>query len=131
MNDLEALNRAVNRALRALNGIAVRVASLSLPEHSAALQEITQALAHIDALQRLIVAADPDLEYHYDPNRPPSRIMKTITDLVEAAEHHIRRGDVSAAEEILQRVQEMEPPPLPYEAIEKRLKSLRENKQKS
>ena len=128
MSNLEELNRAVNRALRALNGIAVSVASSSLPDRTVALQEITQALAHVDSLQRLIVVSDPGLEYHYDPNRPPSRIMRTINDLVEAAEHHIRQGDVSAAQEILQRVQEMEPPPLPYEAIEKRLKSLRKNR---
>lgn len=128
MSNLEELNRAVNRALRALNGIAVSVTSSSLPDRNAALQEITQALAHVDALQRLIVVSNPDLEYHHDPNRPPSPLMRTIADLVEAAENDRQQGNVSAAEVALKRALAMEPPPLAYEMIEKRLDSLEKGK---
>jgi hypothetical protein len=128
MSDLEQLNRAINRSLRILNGIAVSVSSSSLPDRDRALHEITQALAHVDALQRFVVASDPALEYHYDPNRPPSPTMKALADLVETAEAHVRQGNVSAAEEALRRAQEMEPPPLAYEMIAKRLASLRTGK---
>ncbi len=125
MTALEELNRAVNRALRALNALALRTASSALPDRDAGLREITQALAHVDSLQRLIVAADPGLEYHHDPNRPPSRIMREIANVVEEAEKQVRAGNVARAMEMLQRAQSMEPPPLAYESIEKRLMSLK------
>lgn len=128
MSQLEEINRAINRSLRMLNGIAVSLTVSSLSDRKAALQEITQALAHLDALQRLVVAAAPTLEYHYDPNRAPSPTMKAIADLVETAEAHVRQGNMPAAEDALRRAQEMEPPPLAYEMIEKRLTSLRTGK---
>lgn len=108
-----------------MNGIAVQVPSSGIRDRKAALQEITHALARIDALQRLLVASDADLEYHLDPNRPPTRAMKEILGLVEAAENHVRQGNLSAAEEILRRAQEKEPPLLVYETIAKRIDSIR------
>ena len=131
MSDLDKINKAINRSLRILNGIAVTVASSSQLDRDAALREITEALARINALQRLVVTCDPALEYHYDPNRPPSPTMKAIGDLVEAAETHVQQGNFAAAEELLRRAQDMEPPPLAYEMIEKRLNSLRGNKNRN
>lgn len=124
MKSLEDLNREINRALRAANRVAVDVASSSLQDRKAALHEITQALAHIDKLQRMIVAQDPDLEYHFDPDKEPTPTMKSIADLVEAADRHIAEGRQAEAVEILQRACDLEPPPLVYEMIEKRLKGL-------
>lgn len=130
MTDLEELNRAINRTLRALNGIAIRAPLSGLKDSKAALREITEAVAHLDALQRMVVASDEGLEYHFDPRRPPTRSMKEIADLVESAEDHVRRGKILAAEDMLRRAQEKEPPPLVYEAIAKRLDSIRGNQQR-
>ena len=128
MTDLENLNRAVNRALRELNAVAVGVASAPLGDRKGALAQITQALAHVDALQRSIYTADPSLEYHYDPNRPPTESMNKVADLVDAAEAQVAKGDVRGALETLHHALQLEPPPLAYETIEKRLKSLQGGK---
>jgi len=125
MSKLEELNRSVNRVLRALNSLAVSVASSSLADRSSALDEVTQALEHVNELQRRIVASDPTLEYHHDPHRPPTKAMKAIADLVEEAEQLAKKGDAKAAEEALKRACAMEPPPLAYEMIEKRIRTLR------
>jgi hypothetical protein len=128
MNGLDEINRAVNRALRALNEVAVSIGSSSLSDRNVALGEITEALAHVDKLQALLYSFDPSLEYHYEPNRPPTRTMKEISDLVEAGERHAQAGNVTAAIEAFERARDLEPPPLPYEMIEKRLSSLRRPK---
>jgi hypothetical protein len=99
-----------------------------LPDRNLALGEITEALTHVDKLQSLVFAADPELEYHHDPNRAPSRIMKEVAALVEAAERHLAEGNAAAAERTFQRACEMEPSPLAYETIEKRLNALRKSK---
>lgn len=124
IKNLEELNGAINRALRLLNGIAVNVPSL-VPKNDAALTEIVKAIEHAYNLQRLVVAIQPDLEYHSDPAKPPTRVMKKLSALLDEAETHIRAGNVAAAEEVLKKASDLEPPPLAHEQIEKRLKSLR------
>lgn len=128
MTNLKELNRAVNRALRVLNSIAVDVASSSLTERNVALDEITQALVHVDKLQRLVFASDPSLEYHFDASRAPTPAMKEVSDLVEAAERYMQQGNVAAACDALERACDLEPPPLAYEMIEKRLIGLRRSR---
>lgn len=125
MNELEKLNRSVNRSLRELNGIAVAVSSSLWTDRKAALHEVIQALAHLDAVQRLIYTSDPKLEYHFDPNRPPTHAMTMLAQLVDKAEDQARNGDVPGAKQALQRALELEPPPLAYETIEKRLNELK------
>jgi len=51
--------------------------------------------------------------------------MREIANVVEEAEKQVRAGNVARAMEMLQRAQSMEPPPLAYESIEKRLMSLK------
>ncbi len=127
MKQLEEINREINRALRAANQVAVDVASSPLRDRNAALHEITQALAHIDTLQRMVVAEDPSLEYHFEPNREPTSAMKKISSLVETADNLIRDGKRAEAAEALQRARDLEPPPLVYEMIERRLEELKAN----
>jgi Flp pilus assembly protein TadD len=124
INNLDELNKAINRALRLLNGIAVNVPSVA-PKNDAALAEIVGAVERMYNLQRLVVALRPDLEYHSDPAKPPTRVMKDLAELLEEAETHIRAGNLAAADEVLKRACDLEPPPLAYEQIEKRLRSLR------
>jgi hypothetical protein len=124
MTNFDELNRSVNRALRELNKIAVCVASSSIERRNEATRAITQALAHLDSLQQCIISSAPDLEFHYDPNREPSRLMRVITDLAEVAESHVQQGNTKAATEAFLQLMDMEPPPLIYEMIEKRLASL-------
>lgn len=124
MKELERLNRDVNRALRELNGIAVAVSSATLANRKGALHEAAEALVHLDNLQRLIYASDPTLEYHYDPDRPATDAMAALARVVDEAEKQIKDGDISLAVKTLQLALEMEPPPLAYESIQKRLQSL-------
>jgi hypothetical protein len=125
MKTLDEINRSINRALRAANQVAVEVAASPLNNRAAAIQEITQALAHIDALQRMLVADDPSLEYHFDPGRGPTPAMTRVRDLVECAEKHVEAGQLNAAAEALQRACDLEPPPLVYETIAKRLEEVK------
>ena len=125
MKSLEQLNREINRALRATNRVALDVASSTLHDRQAALNEITQALAHIDALQRILIAQDASLEYHFDPDREPTAAMETIAGLVEAADKHLQSGRRTEAIAVLQSACDLEPPPLVYEMLEKRLNELK------
>ena len=124
MTNFDELNRSVNRVLRELNKIAVCVASSSIERRNEATHAITLALAHMDSLQRYIILSAPDLEYHYDPDREPSRLMRVMADLAETAESYVQQGNTKAATEAFLQLMNMEPPPLIYEMIEKRLASL-------
>lgn len=86
--------------------------------------EIIGAIERVHNLQRLIVSIAPDLEYHSDPAKPPTPAMKRLAAILDKAETHIHSRDVGAAQEALKSALALEPPPLAYEQIEKRLKSL-------
>ena len=123
---LDALNRRINHVLRLLNGIAVSVPSLLRKNDSdVALRELVEAIEHVHNLQRMIVGIEPGLEYHSDPAKAPTAAMKKLADILRSAETHIRAGNTQAAEEAFKAALELEPPPLAYEQIEKRLNSLR------
>ena len=124
MTTLSDLNRALNRALRVTNRVAVDEAASSLRDLAAAVKEITQALEHLENLYRFIVAEDPNLEYHFDPDRAPSETMKAIANLVKEADTCTNDGKPTEAVKLLQQARDMEPPPLVYEIIEKKLKAL-------
>jgi hypothetical protein len=101
--------------------VAVGLPSSSLQDRESALEEVSQALVHLDALQRIIVAQDPSLEYHFDPQRARTPAMKTIAEHVQAAEEFIQSGRLGEAVASLEHARDLEPPPLVYEMIEKRL----------
>lgn len=124
MPSLTDLNRALNRALRMTNLVAVDVAASSFRERAAAVTEVTQALVHLENLYRLIIAEDPSLEYHFDPDRKPSATMRAIIKMVKKADTYTADGNIPEATKLLQQVRDMEPPPLVYEIIEKKLKAL-------
>jgi hypothetical protein len=124
MEELDRINRAVCRSLRELNDIAVRVSSSSWANRKGALNEVAEALVHLNAMQRLIYTDHPNLEYHFDSERPATDAMKALERVLDEAEKHIKTGNVSLAVRSLEQALGMEPPPLTYESIQKRLKSL-------
>jgi hypothetical protein len=124
MSSAEEINRLVNRGLRVLNEVAVKVAASRLADRKLALNESTEAVTHLTALQRLIVREDPSLEYHYDPKREPTIFMKKIGSLVDEAEALLRAGKTDDAACVLRRARDLEPPPLTYEMLSKKLESL-------
>lgn len=130
MKTLEELNREINYALRVTNQVAVDVAASSLRERRAALNEITEALVHLDALQRILVADDPSLEYHFDPDRKATPAMKRIAELVESADRLVESEQFSEAAAMLQSACDLQPPPLVYETIAKRLEDVRSKQER-
>lgn len=124
MKSLDQLNRELNRALRVTNRVVVDVAASSLRDRTAAVQDLTQALVHLENVYRMIVAEDPSLEYHFDPDREPSATMRTIASLVKEADTYTSNGNITEAVKLLEQARDMEPPPLVYEIVEKKLKAL-------
>ena len=73
----------------------------------------------------MVIAEDSSLEYHFESDREPTAAMKTIAELVEAADSHLESGKRAEAIAVLQSACDLEPPPLVYEMLEKRLYDLK------
>lgn len=126
MPSLDELGRLLSRALRAANDVAVILPVSPLLERKAALDAVVEAVVQLTKAQDLLVKQEPSLEYHYDPTRPPSQLMKMVAELRKQAESNLAQGKIADAAQLLQQAREMEPPPLTYESITKQLDALRE-----
>jgi hypothetical protein len=90
-----------------------------------AVDEIARALELLMQVQQRVFRQDSSLEYHHDPQRSPTEFMKKISSAVEASESALRDGKKEAAKEWLERALAMEPSPLAYEAISKKLEKIK------
>lgn len=125
MTTLADLNRLVNRSHRALNEVALRAVECTLADRQTAMDHLTNAMESLMRFQRCITKQDPSLEYHHDPQRAPTEFMRSIAGTVARADSALAVGDVSAAAGLLKDALDMEPPPLAYEIISKKLGALR------
>lgn len=118
---LEEVNRALNRSLRSLSDAANSVSRSNLESRMEAVDEIARALELVMQVQQRVFRQDSSLEYHHDPQRPPTEFMRKIASAVEASESALRDGKKDTAKEWLEQALAMEPSPLAYESIAKRL----------
>jgi tetratricopeptide (TPR) repeat protein len=126
MNSLEKLYRQMNRAQRELNSGAVAAAAAStLLQRKDAVQQLAKAIEHVSNVQRFIVEADPQLEYHFDPSRPPTKYMAAIRQLVKAGDDAYQQGDVGRAIGFLEQALRMDPPPFAFDSIDKKVTAYR------
>lgn len=123
---LRQINQLLNRTARALNKTAVELANSNHKQLRQKSKGIANALEILVDIQGDLYALDPDLEYHYDPNRKKTKYMQHILALTSAAKEFEEKGDKKSAIENLKVALETEPPPLTYEAIEKEIARLRE-----
>lgn len=126
MKTLDEINRAINRLLRGTNQVAVAVAASPLTNRAAALREIAEALTRIDGVQRILIAEEPNLEYHFDSERKATPAMIRVAELIDSADKCLESGRFDEAAEILQRACDLEPPVLVYETLAKRLEEVRD-----
>jgi len=124
VKSLEQLNGLINRALRAVNDAAVFAAMADVAKREYAIGQIVRAVECLSNVKDLIVEADPNLEYHFDPGRAATPYMNAVAQLVISAETARQGGDSEQAAELLQKALELDPPPFAYESIEKQLKAL-------
>jgi hypothetical protein len=125
MSDPDQLIRLVNRALRLLDEIAGTVIRSNLQERDAATKASVNSLDSMMRLQEFLVSEFPDLDYHYDSNKPPTLFMTAITQLIVEADSYEKKGKIADAIRVLEIASSLEPPPLPYEVLSKRLLALR------
>ena len=118
---LDELNRSLNRSLRTLNNAANTFAKSSLADRMIAVDEIAQALELIMGVQKRVIREDPNLEYHHDPKRAPTDFMRKVESAMQSADAALQAGDEASARKWFARALSMEPPPLAYEVIAKRL----------
>ena len=118
--DAAELNRRLNRAARFANLAAVTVANGGSPISKALTEKLVAVLAEITAVQKSLVQRHPDLEYHFDPQRPPSAFMREVQRLGLEAQTAIAKGDRNLAILRINEALALEPPPLAYEILEKR-----------
>lgn len=124
MKKLDDLDKFANRALRALSDVAVHLATFPAAERVYPLDGIVKAISIITDLHLSIVAADPSLEYHLDPDREPTSRMKELNELVDQAEKFIQVGNNLGALDLFRRILQTEPPTIVYENISQRVKAL-------
>lgn len=118
--DAADLNRRLNRAARLANLAAVSVASGGAPVTKTLTAKLVDVLAEINTVQQSLIRGNPDLEYHSDPERPPTAFMLSIQQLEREADSAIAQGDRALAVRKLDEALALEPPPLAYEVLEKR-----------
>lgn len=120
MDSPEDLNRKLNRALRHANLAAVTVADLQTELRRPLLDALTNVIVELSAAQRSLFAEHPELEWHFEAGRPPTKFMQQIHSLADEAESALEAGSRVAAVAKLQEALSLEPHPLPYESLEKR-----------
>jgi hypothetical protein len=118
--DAAALNRRLNRAARLANLAAVAMTEGGSSATKVVTEKLVDALAQITAVQQSLFRTNPDLEYHSDPKRSPTPFMLAIQQLVRQADAAVAKGDRALALQKLDQALALEPPPLPYEILEKR-----------
>jgi hypothetical protein len=125
MDKNEFVNRLLNRSLRTLNELAVAIGKSSLNDSAAAIRRIVAAIEEVAAVQTMVYEQSPDLLYHYEENRPPTRFMREIASLITQAGELESAGMTGAAIEKLSAAIAMEPPALTHEMLTKKLKHLK------
>ncbi len=118
--DAAELNRKLNRAARFANLAAVTVANGGSPVSKAITAKLVDVLAEIKTVQQSLVRGNPELEYHFDAQRPATRFMRQVQQLHADAEAAFASGDRDLALRKLDEALTLEPPPLAYEVLEKR-----------
>lgn len=124
MTTLTDLNRLVNRGHRSLNEIALRITECPLADQQSAMEHLTGAMESLMRFQQCITKQAPGLEYHHDPGRAPTDFMRSVAETVVRADSALAAGKVDVAAGLLKEALEMEPPPLAYETISKKLRAL-------
>jgi hypothetical protein len=120
--DAAELNRRLNRAARVVNLAAVSVAEVAVTK--ALTKKLVETLAEINDAQLALFQSNPELEYHFDPARAPTAFMREVQGLEREAEAAFAQGNGPLARQKFDEALGLEPPPLAYEAIEKRLRQL-------
>ncbi len=94
------------------------------PASKRATEKLVEALTAISDAQKSLFASNPELEFHFDPGREPTAFMREIERLGREADSALAKGDRQLAQRKLTEALALEPPPLAYEVIEKRLRAL-------
>jgi len=128
MDDLGALNRLLNRCARDLNDAAVAITKTEAEEVRSCVALLVGAIAKVTEIQAKIFRIEPELEYHYDPNRKPTAYMRELANLAESAKAAERKGDLETARRHLVTAMALEPPALTYEALSRALSGLSQSK---
>lgn len=118
------INQALNRALRHVNEVAARIAESEFPDRVEAIDRLSQMMATLVDIQSALYVVEPDLEYHYDSAREATKFMMEIAKLVEQAVEFETADKFAEARKALEKARDLEPPPLTYEELTRRIDSL-------
>lgn len=121
---IEQLNRQINHALRSVNSVATSVASNELEPRSENVDKVASALTLLADVQQRIFETYPELEYHYDETRPPTKYMEQFRNHLASADELSSAGHTSEALEELRNALAMEPPPLAHEMLVVKIKEV-------
>ena len=122
--DTAELNRRLNRAASFTNLAAVAVANGSGALSKSLTEKLVGVLAEITDAQHSLFRTNPELEYHFDPDRAPTTFMREVQRLEREAQDAIERGNRHLATQKLNDALALEPPPLAYEVLERRRNEL-------
>lgn len=107
-----------------MDATARAVAASSLGKGSGHVDRLASAIAALTDIQREIYETNPELEYHYDEARPPTKYMAKFRNHLDRADELLATGEADAAIEELRQALVMEPPPLAHEMLVAKIKDV-------
>jgi hypothetical protein len=125
METYVSINRLLNRSLRTLNELAVEVGKSTLEDRKSAIAQIAVAIDEVENVRETVCAQEPDLDYHYDNNRAPTKFMLEIAAFVQESHALEQAGKVDMAIKKLEDARALEPPALTHEMLTKRIEQLK------
>lgn len=129
MTDFEQTNRLLNRAERVVDELAQELATLPFNAKEQSLRRLAEALELLGKVKKTIIQHDPSLEYHFNDEMPATKYMSEIHSYVAEADRLMESKDFESAISLLKEALKMEPPPIIYEALVKKLDRAESNRQ--
>ena len=126
-NEIEELNKAINLALRSIDGVARKIADMEFEPKSQNIRLAAEALDALTVIQRRIFESNPDLEFHYDESRPDTSYMSQFREYLAQASRYESLGETDAALAELQKAISMGLPPLPFEVVTNEIRRIGED----
>ena len=105
--------RALRRASRHIDRAAQALVASGVAERKELIAKLLEAVAAIKDIQRLLLQANPDCDYHDDKNRDPTPFMQNISELYKESEQAQKSGDKGLAIECLTKALTLEFPSPP------------------
>ena len=118
-------NKLLNIANRSINNASLAAAESDFAFRRLAIAKLVECQRALAEVREILIKNAPQVEYHYDESRKPTEFMEDINSMVRQSKNLELDDDISAAISVLESALLLEPPPLPYENIEREIARLR------